>query len=115
MNLEDYNLKVVTRTDKMCALSPINVCVINGIDYTCNPGETEDEKIYIPMENLISGCAMSIKQREKTYIINIRKVFWKWYIEIWEAPYREKADYSLMEIHNFMLKNRVKDSFPMLK
>ena len=50
MNLEDYNLKVVTRADKMCGLNPISVCVINGTDYVCNPGETEDEKIYIPVE-----------------------------------------------------------------
>lgn len=112
MDLKNYNLKVVTKGRK-CALQPISNCVINGREHMCTSDETAEEKLYIPIEELKFGCAMSIKQHRKAYIIKIEEFFWKWYVKIWEMPYKESADYSKLEIFEFMRKNPVKGSFLM--
>ena len=113
MELKDYNLKVVTVNDRGCALQPISTCTINNKKYTCNTDETEEEKIFIPIEDLKFGCYMSIKPLKKAYIIKIRQLFWRWYIEIWDIPYKEDDTYSKLEIFEFMKTNPIKDSFPM--
>ena len=113
MELKDYNLKVVTVNERGCALQPISTCTINTKKYTCNTDETEEEKIFIPIEDLKFGCYMSIKPLKKAYIIKIRQLFWRWYIEIWDIPYKEDDTYSKLEIFEFMKTNPIKDSFPM--
>jgi len=114
MELKDYNLKVVTIERRGFALQPISNCVISGREYMCNPDETAEEKLYIPVEELKFGCAISIKQQKKTYIIKIEEFLWKWYVKIWEMPYKENADYSQLEIFEFMRKNHVQESILMI-
>ena len=69
MELKDYNLKVVTVNERGCALQPISTCTINNKKYTCNTDETEEEKIFIPIEDLKFGCYMSIKPLKKPILL----------------------------------------------
>ena len=98
MELSSYNLKAVGIEGRGCSLQPISECIVNGRKYTCDPQETDEEKIYIPVSELEFGCPICIPQQKKAYAVQVYKYFWKWYIAIWEMPYREEGIYTSQEV-----------------
>lgn len=112
MNLKDYNLEVVTIDEKMFRLRPISDCIINGRKYIYDSNEKDEEKIYIPKGELIFGCVMSVQNQEKSWIIRTNELFWTWYIEIYEVPYKKNADYLKSEIFEFILMHVPNNMFP---
>lgn len=99
MILSAYNIEVVPIENQMYRLRPINNCIINGKIYISN------NKEYIPTEQLMLGCVMSMQHQKKSWIILMKEFFEKWCIEIYEVPYKENADYSTSKILELIMCN----------
>ena len=114
MQLKDYNLMLVSVKDRGVAVQPISECEINGRVYKCDSVNVNEENSYIPVNELQYGSIMNIRNQKKAYFIRIQKYFWRWYVYVWEIPYRENADYSIVEVNNFVNNTLANDSFDLL-
>lgn len=113
MSLKDYNLTLVNIEGRGVALQPISECQINDAVYKCDSSETDEEKLYIPIDELELGCVMNIKHQKKAYFIRIQEFFWKWYVYIWELPYKEDTEYSVTDVYGFVDNHTANASFPL--